>query len=78
MQYTVVQLQRDNIPAIVFGNFGLIKSRNMVVYRMAQEAGVPHREYIDRKKENAIFTHICSSVIPYPIGPKFATEVPAR
>ena len=24
--------------------------------RAAQEAGVPHREYINRKKENAIFT----------------------
>ena len=24
--------------------------------RAAQEAGAPHREYINRKKENAIFT----------------------
>ena len=40
----------------------------------AQEAGAPHREYINRKKENTIFT----PVIPYPIGTKFATEVPAR
>ena len=26
--------------------------------RAAQEAGAPHREYIDRKKENVIFTHL--------------------
>ena len=32
------------------------------------------REYINRKKENAI-SHLCSSVIPYPIGTKFAREV---
>ena len=31
-------------------------SRHTVVCRAAQEAGVPHREYINRKKENAIFT----------------------
>ena len=47
-----------------------------VVCREAQEAGAPHREYID-KKENVI-SHICSSVISYQIGTKFATEVPAR
>ena len=34
------------------------------------------REYINRKKETQ-FSHLCSSVIPYPIGTKFATEVPA-
>ena len=28
----------------------------MVVRRAAQEAGMPHSEYINRKKENAIFT----------------------
>ena len=27
-----------------------------VVCRADQEAGVPHREYIDRKNENVIFT----------------------
>ena len=32
------------------------KSRHMIVCRAAQEAGVLHREYINRKKENAIFT----------------------
>ena len=31
-------------------------SRHMVVCRVAQEAGVPHRGCIDRKKENVIFT----------------------
>ena len=30
----------------------------MVVSRAAQEAGAPHRKYIDRKKENIIFTHM--------------------
>ena len=34
------------------------KSRHTIVCRAAQEAGAPHREYIDRKKENAIFTHL--------------------
>ena len=32
------------------------KSRHTIVCRAAQEAGAPHREYIDRKKENVIFT----------------------
>ena len=50
----------------------------MVVCRVAQEASTPHREYINRKKENAIFTPtVCSSVIPYPIETKFARDVPA-
>ena len=31
-------------------------SRHTVVFRAAQEAGAPHREYIDRKNENVIFT----------------------
>ena len=31
-------------------------SRHTVVCRAAQEAGAPHREYIYRKKVNAIFT----------------------
>ena len=31
-------------------------SRHTVVCRAAQEAGAPHREYIDRKNENVIFT----------------------
>ena len=28
---------------------------------MIQEAGVPHCEYIDRKKENVIFTYVTQS-----------------
>ena len=31
-------------------------SRHTIVCRAAQESGVPHRGYIDRKKENIIFT----------------------
>ena len=31
-------------------------SRHTIVCHAAQEAGVPHRGYIDRKKENIIFT----------------------
>ena len=48
-------------------------SRHTVVCRAAQETGAPHREYIDRKKQNVIFTP-CISVIPHLIGPNFATE----
>ena len=33
----------------------LLESRHTVVCRAAQEAGAQPREYIDRKKENAIF-----------------------
>ena len=32
------------------------KSRYTIVCRAAQEAGTPHHGYIDRKKENVIFT----------------------
>ena len=32
------------------------RSRHTAVCRAAQEAGAPHREYIDRKNENVIFT----------------------
>ena len=35
---------------------GIYISRHTIVCRAAQEAGAPHREYINRKKENAIFT----------------------
>ena len=52
----------------------------MVVCHAAQEAGTPHHEYIyilpGRKKMR--FVLLCSSVIPYPIETKFATEWPAR
>ena len=47
------------------------QSRHTVVCRAAQEASASHREYINRMQ----FLHLCSSVIPYLIGPKFATEV---
>ena len=52
-------------------------SRHTVVCRVAKKASTPHHEYIDRKKKKG-FSHICSSVIPHPIGTKFGTEVPAR
>ena len=35
--------------------YSLLISRHTVVCRAAQEAGAQPREYIDRKKENAIF-----------------------
>ena len=34
----------------------ITESRHTIVCRAAQEAGAPHREYISRKKGNAIFT----------------------
>ena len=45
--------------------------------RAAQEAGAPHREYIITGRKKTQFSHLCSSVIPYPIGTTFATDVPA-
>ena len=41
-------------PQLTTGQLGT--SRHTVVCRAAQEAGAPHREYIDRKNENVIFT----------------------
>ena len=53
-------------------------STHTVVCRAAQEAGAPHREYIDRKNENVIFpflylgdhlsdwNHICYTVARQP------------
>ena len=35
--------------------------RHTVVCFVTQEAGVPHCEYIDRKKENVIFTYVTQS-----------------
>ena len=45
-------------PRILLVNFAMPvkESRHTVVCRAAQEAGAPHREYIDRKNENVIFT----------------------
>ena len=44
--------------------------------RAAQEAGVPPVSILTGRKKTQ-FSHLCSSVIPYPIGTKFAREVPA-
>ena len=43
--------------------------------RAAQEAGVPPVSILTGRKKMQ-FSHLCSSVIPYPIGTKFAREVP--
>ena len=51
-------------------------SRHTVVCRAAQEAGVPPVSILTGRKKMQ-FSHLCSSVIPYPIGTKFATDVPA-
>ena len=44
--------------------------------RAAQEAGVPPMNILTGRKKTQ-FSHLCSSVIPHPIGTKFAREVPA-
>ena len=44
--------------------------------RAAQEAGVPPVSILTGRKKTQ-FSHLCSSVISYPIGTKFAREVPA-
>ena len=44
--------------------------------RAAQEAGVPPVSILTGRKKTQ-FPHLCSSVIPYPIGTTFAREVPA-
>ena len=44
--------------------------------RAAQEAGVPPVSILTGRKKTQ-FSHLCISVIPYPIGTKFAREVPA-
>ena len=54
----------------------LIRSRHTVVCRAAQEAGVPPVSILTGRKKTQ-FSHLCSSVIPYPIRTKFATDVPA-
>ena len=51
-------------------------SRHTVVCRAAQEAGVPPVSILTGRKKTQ-FSQLCSSVIPYPIGTKFAREVPA-
>ena len=52
------------------------ESRHMVVCRAAQEAGVPPVSILTGRKKTQ-FSHLCSFVIPYPIGTNFAREVPA-
>ena len=52
------------------------ESRHTVVCRAAQEAGVPPVSILTGRKKTQ-FSHLCSSVIPYPIGTKFAREVSA-
>ena len=54
----------------------VIISRHTVVCRAAQEAGVPPVSILTGRKKTQ-FSHLCSSVIPYPIGTTFAREVPA-
>ena len=51
-------------------------SRHTVVCCAAQEAGMPPVSILTGRKKTQ-FSHLCSSVIPYPIGTKFAREVPA-
>ena len=41
-----------------------------------KRAGVPPVSILTGRKKTQ-FSHLCSSVIPYPIGTKFAREVPA-
>ena len=54
----------------------LYRLRHTVACRAAQEAGVPPVSILTGRKKTQ-FSHLCSSVIPYPIGTKFATDVPA-
>ena len=51
-------------------------SRDTVVCRAAQKAVVPPVSILTGRKKTQ-FSHLCSSVIPYPIETKFAREVPA-
>ena len=51
-------------------------SRHTTVCRAAQEAGA-HTVGILTGKEKMSFSHFFISVIHYPIGTKFATELPA-
>ena len=45
-----------DVQEIISSNHNIMVSRHTIVCRAAQEAGAPHREYIDRKNENVIFT----------------------
>ena len=50
-------------------------SRHTIVCHAAQEAGTPHVGILTGRKK-MLFSHHCISVIPYPIGTKFAAEFP--
>ena len=57
MQQVLAGVNPENGPSFVAAYIDdLLISRHTIVCRAAQEAGAPHREYINRKKENAIFT----------------------
>ena len=58
-----------------FVTYSIKESRYTVVCRAAQEAGVPPVSILTERKKTQ-FSHLCSSVIPYPIGTKFARDVP--
>ena len=45
-----------NAFSLTEGPYPIVGSRHTIVCRVAQVAGVPHRGYIDRKKENVVFT----------------------
>ena len=51
--YNVLEPEGRQISSII--HIALLGSRHTVVCRAAQEAGAQPREYIDRKKQNAIF-----------------------
>ena len=53
--YMVYNMQVNRLFFVFLVNY---ISRHTIVCRAAQEAGAPHREHIDRKKENVIFTHL--------------------
>ena len=74
-QCAMVPILVENYLVYLFVNF-FCKSRHTVVCRVAQEAGVPPVSILTGRKKTQ-FLHLCSSVIPSPIGTKFAREVPA-
>ena len=56
VRYNHTRMVRKIIPSEYTVANLVCVSRHTVVCRAAQEAGAPHREYIDRKNENVIFT----------------------
>ena len=53
---TLTQYFFSSTTQSIFRSLIVSKSRHTIVCRAAQEAGAPHRGYIDRKKENVIST----------------------